>query len=78
MKMISDSIESTLPNYTLADVLQQDRIFTVEWTIDLVVALLMWRINSTDGKLLISGGSDKTIKIWHPSLTEERLSNIIS
>jgi WD domain, G-beta repeat len=44
--MISDSIESTLPNCTLTEFLRGDRILTVEWTIDLLVALLQSRINS--------------------------------
>jgi WD domain, G-beta repeat len=48
MKMISDPIESTLTNCTLAEFLRQDRILTVEWTIDLLVALLQSRINSPE------------------------------
>jgi WD40 repeat protein len=48
MKMISDPIESTQQNRTLAEFLQQDRISTVEWTIDLLRALLRSRINSTE------------------------------
>jgi WD40 repeat protein len=48
MKMISDPIESTLTNCTLAEFLQQDRILTVEWTIDLLVALLQSQINSPE------------------------------
>jgi WD40 repeat protein len=48
MKIISDRIESTQQNRTLAEVLQQDRISTVEWTIDLLVALLRSRIDSND------------------------------
>jgi serine/threonine protein kinase len=46
MKMISQSIESTQQNRTLTEVLQQGRISTVEWTIDLLRALLRSRLNS--------------------------------
>ncbi len=46
MEIISEPSESTLPNCTLAEVLQQDRILTLGWTIDLVRSLLRARINS--------------------------------
>jgi hypothetical protein len=43
IKMIADCIRSS----TLAEILYSDRILTVEWTIDLLVALLQSRMNSS-------------------------------
>jgi serine/threonine protein kinase len=38
----------TLQNFSLSQVVQSDRVITLEWAIDLLVALLQSRINSSE------------------------------